>query len=126
MSAFRRRAAGVCLIGFPATHFAAALIPALFARSAGDPASLLANAEAHGGALLASKLLLLVSTVLFIPAVFAVLHLVSGRGAVVGHIGAGFAVLGALGHMALVIHTLVLLEMRAGPRAEMLALLGRI
>jgi hypothetical protein len=35
-------------------------------------------------------------------------------------------VLGALGHMALVIHTLVLLEMPAGPRAEMLALLGRI
>lgn len=123
---FRRRVTGLCLIGFPITHVATNLVLATSTTSADDPASILAEAESSAGALLAAKLLLLLSTALFLPASFGLLHVLRRRGAALGHVGVAFGVLGALGHAMLVLHTLVVRSMPGGDSAEMRALLERI
>jgi hypothetical protein len=123
---FRRRATGLCLIGFPITHVMANVVLALSVTSGPSPEQQLTQAETAAAPLLAAKLLLLLSTALFLPAVFGLLHVLRRRGAALGHVGAGFGVLGALGHMALVFHTLILLSMPGGDGAEMRALLDRI
>lgn len=121
---FRRLIVAISLIG----AFVALLASDLIAPNQGDGnAELLAAVADDRGAWLTSNLLLLVSTILFVPAVFGVLHLVRSRTPVLGHVAAGFGVLGALGHMGFVTYAVVVYEAaEAGARGEMVALLDRL
>ena len=124
LTRFRRRVAGGCVVVFAAALLAQELVGA---HSDDDPASIYALAADRGDALLAQTLLLLVSTIALIPGIFGIVAAVRERGARLVHIGAGLAVLGALGHMAIVCVGLVFLEMpKAGDRAGMLALIDRL
>jgi len=121
---FRRLTVGIGLIG----AFVALLASDLIAPNQGDNnAELLAAVADDRGGWLASDLLLLVSTILFVPAVFGVLHLVRSRTPALGHVAAGFGVLGALGHMGFVTYGVVVYEAAgSGVRGEMVALLDRL
>ena len=121
---FRRLVVGVSLIG----AFVALLASELLAPSQGDGnAELLAAVADHHGAWLGSNVLLLASTILFVPAVFGVLHLVRDRTPRLGHFAAGFGILGALGHVGYVTYSIVVYEAaRVGARGEMVALLDRL
>ena len=96
---FRRRIGGVALIGTMVTLLASELFGP---RGAGDNSELLTAVAADRTGFVVSTLLLLVSTILLIPAVMAVLHLVRDRAPVIGHVAGAFGMLRALGHMAVV------------------------
>lgn len=121
---FRRVVVGVSLIGAMVALFASDLV--IPGQGDGN-AELLAGVAGDRGGWLASDLLLLISTILFVPAVLGVLHLVRDRTPVLGHIAAAFGVLGALGHMGFVTYALVVYEASAaGSPGEMAALLDRL
>jgi hypothetical protein len=118
---FRRRVAGLALIGATVTLLASEV---LGPRGAGGNAELLDAVAGDRSGFVVSTLLLLISTILFIPAVMGVLHLVRDRAPVIGHVAGVAGVLGALGHMTYVVYALFVAEMvDAGPRPQMVALL---
>ena len=118
---FRRRLAGLALIGAFATLLISELVGP---RGTDTNLELLDAVAADRAGYLASALLVLASTVLFIPAVLGILGLVRERARVIGHLGVGFGFLGALGHTAFVTYALFVAELAdAGPRAQMAALL---
>jgi Domain of unknown function (DUF4386) len=122
--AFRRRIGGVALIGTMVTLLASELFGP---RGAGGNSELLTAVAADRTGFVVSTLLLLVSTILLIPAVMAVLHLVRDRAPVIGHVAGVFGMLGALGHMAVVCYGLFVAEMAdGGSRSEMVSLLDRL
>jgi hypothetical protein len=122
--AFRRRIGGVALIGTMVTLLASELFGQ---RGGGGNSELLAAVAADPTGFVVSTLLLLVSTILLIPAVMAVLHLVRDRAPVIGHVAGAFGILGALGHMVVVCYGLFVAEMAdGGSRAEMVSLLDRL
>jgi hypothetical protein len=121
---FRRRVAGISLIGFAAMILAQDLVGA---RTPSDAAGQYAAVAAERGGTIASSVFLLVSSILLIPAVFGILHLVRGRGVTLAHIGGALAILGALGHVAVMTYQLALVEMtRAGDREAMVTLIDRL
>jgi hypothetical protein len=74
----------------------------LFPTAGDDPAAELAANAQHHGQLLAAIFCYLAASVLFIPAFFALMNPVRGRGTVLTHLGAGLALLGnALAGLAL-------------------------
>jgi hypothetical protein len=121
---FRRRIAGISLVGFPAAILAQELVGP---HTPDEPAANYDAMAAQTGSLLLGNALLLVSAILLVPAVFGILHLVRGRGAALVHVGAVLGVLGALGHAALAAVSVVFVEMtRVGERDAMVALLARL
>ncbi|HSH81200.1 MAG TPA: hypothetical protein VLA19_21925, partial [Herpetosiphonaceae bacterium] len=50
------------------------------------------------GRVQAASLLVILSSVLFVPALVGLLRLVRDRGTVLGHLGVGLALIGAIGH----------------------------
>jgi hypothetical protein len=121
---FRRHVAGISLIGFAAMLLAQDLVGA---RTPSDAAGQYAAVAAERGGTIASSLFLLVSSIFLVPAVFGILHLIRGRGVTLAHIGGGLAILGALGHVAVMTYQLVLVEMtRIGDREAMVALIDRL
>lgn len=120
---FRRKAAGIGVIGSFAALVAQDVVEP---ENSGNPAEMLRLASDHGGEFFAAALLLLVSTILLVPGIYGLVHLVRERGVKLAHIGGVFAVLGALGHMAYVTYALFVLEMADGDRAQMVALLERM
>jgi len=64
-----------------------------------DPAAMLAASAANRERTMVAALLLMLSSVLFLPAFFGLIHLLRDRGVVLGHVGGGLALLGALGHI---------------------------
>src|SRR5258705_11842749 len=80
---FRRTVAGLCLLLAPVLFAAAEL---LGPDASGDPASQLAAWSEHRSTLIASALLGIASAIVFIPALFGLLHRVRVRGAVFGHV----------------------------------------
>jgi hypothetical protein len=59
--------------------------------------------------------------------VFGLLHLLRERGITLGHIGGALAIVGALGHVAVMTYQLALVEMtKAGDREAMVALIDRL
>ena len=88
---FRRRFGAVSLV-LAAVLFSVA--EPLFPTSGDDPASELAANAAHHGQLLAAIYCYLAASILFIPAFFALMNPVRGRGTVLTHLGGGMALLG--------------------------------
>lgn len=119
---FHRRVGGAALIAAPAALLASEVLY----RGTSAPAQLVADAGAHAGAIVASNVLLLLSSALLVPAAFIVLHLARDRGRRLAAVGTALAVLGALGHAAYVGFSSVVLSTPAGDRVQMTALLDRV
>ncbi len=108
-----RLAAGAGLIGFSSL---------LVVEDRLDPTSGVTFREAavaHPGALTASAVTLLLSAILTVPAVVGLVHQARDRGAVLTRLGAGFTLLGAMGHMALCVLYLIMRSLAGGDRAQM-------
>lgn len=125
VDAVRKTVAGLGLVGFGLTGLVSAVLGTDEGTGTG-PADLYAIAAEDGGPLVTSALVFLVSSVLMIPAVGGMLHLLRGRGSALGHVGAGFFVLGAFGHMGYATWQLMLAVVPHNPdRAAMVAFLDR-
>ena len=121
---FRRWVAGVSLIGFAAALVAQDLVGP---RTPSDAAGRYAAVAADRGGMVATSVLLLVSSLFLVPAVFGLLHLLRERGVTLGHVGGALAIVGALGHVAVMTYQLALVEMtRVGDRDAMVALIDRL
>jgi hypothetical protein len=88
---FRRRFGAVSLVAAPLLFAAAEL---LYPTSGNDPAGELPIAAAHHGQLLVAITCGLLAAILFIPAFFALMNPVRGRGTALAHVGGGLALLG--------------------------------
>jgi hypothetical protein len=100
------------------------IVPDLPEDSGAFLAAVAANRTTH----FATLVLYLLSAILLVPALAGLMHILRHRGVVLGHIGAGFLLLGIFGRVGLVFVLLVALEM-ASPEAnqgEMIALWDRI
>lgn len=90
---FRRTVAGLCLIAAPVALGAALLI-----HPGEGEAGLVQTIADNPGRTEAASLLIILSTVLFVPALMGVLNLVRGRGVTLVHVGAGLMLVGVIGH----------------------------
>lgn len=125
VDAVRKAAAGGSLVGFAVAGLLSAVIGSDEGTST-SPADLYAIAEGDNRALLASAAVFVVSSVLMVPAAGGMLHLLRGRGAITGHLGAVFFVLGAFGHLGYATWQLMLVAVPYEPdRAAMVAFLDR-
>ena len=88
---FRRRFGGTALVAATLLFAASEL---LFPTEGQNPAADLGTDAAHHGRLLLAIGTGLISSILFIPAFFALLNPLRGRGTVLGHVGGGLALLG--------------------------------
>jgi hypothetical protein len=93
---FRRTLAGICLIIQP---FLNLISVAISPGPSTDTSEQLAMIGAHPTRFLIANLLELL-WLLLIPAVLGLLHLLRGGGAVLGHIGGGLVLAGAVGAAA--------------------------
>jgi hypothetical protein len=97
---FRRRFGAVSIAAAP-VFFAAAEV--LYPTDGADPAHEIATNAAHHGRLLLAITCTLISSVLFVPAFFALMNPVRGRGTALTHLGGALALLGnAISGLALV------------------------
>jgi hypothetical protein len=94
---FRRTLAGICLTTQPLLNL---ISVAISPQQSTDTSEQLAMIGANPTRFLISNLLDLVWLVLLIPAVLGLLHLLRTRGALLGHIGGGFVLAGAVGAAA--------------------------
>lgn len=95
---FRRTVAGLCLLLAPAL-FAAAEI--LTPQPSGSAAAQLASFAQHRGQLMVGVLCGLASSMLFVPALFGLLHQIRGRGVVFAHVAAALMIYGLVTDTAL-------------------------
>lgn len=96
---FRRTLGGLCLILAPILF---AIAEITYPDSSGNGAQQLAAAAANHDVMLADIYFGIASALLFIPAVFVLLHVTRKRGVVLGHIAAILTVIGVgLAHLAL-------------------------
>jgi hypothetical protein len=94
---FRRTLAGICLIIQPLINLIAV---AITPRRSTNTSELLTIISAHPTTFLIGNLLDLLWLFLLIPAVLGLVHLLRSGGALLGHIGGGFALAGAVGFAA--------------------------
>lgn len=120
---FRRTLAGLCLIAAPAAGLAATVVAPPAALDIGERLTIVAE---HSSRFLASNLLAVLMQIFLVPALLGLLHLLKGRGVVLGHIGGGLALAGVFGYMGVLATEFVLLEMAEGGRREMIALAERV
>ena len=90
---FRRTLAGICLITQP---FLNLISVSISPQQSTDTSEQLVMIGAYPTRFLISSLLDLLWLVLLIPAVLGLLHLLRARGALLGHIGCGFVLAGAV------------------------------
>lgn len=93
MSSFHRTVAGLCLILAPLVLAIAQPIN----PGDGDAGWVQTMSEVPGR-IQAASLLVILSSVLFVPALIGLLHLMGHRGSVLGHIGVGLMLIGVIGH----------------------------
>ncbi len=122
---FRRTLTGLSLIAAPLVLL---VVWMALLDLTDDPTAMLAAIAANRERTMVTALLLMLSSVLFLPAVIGWIHLLRDRGVVLGHLGGGLALLGALSHIARATHILVFVHMAAGEadQAQMVALMNRI
>lgn len=102
---FRRTVAGICLIAAPLTVGASDVLR-ITVEGAFDGATaegleqILTNIAARPGLYQVVLYLSLLGVIVFVPAVLGLMHLLSDRGVVLGHVGGGLALLGLLGAAA--------------------------
>jgi hypothetical protein len=94
---FRRTLASICLITQPLLNL---ISVAISPRQSIDAPEQLAMIGAHPTRFLIANLLDVLWLLLLIPAVLGLLHLLRTRSALLGHIGCGFALAGAVGAAA--------------------------
>lgn len=112
---FRRTLGGLCLVLGPVLF---AVVEITYPASDGNGAQQLDVAARNANVMLADIYLGIASAILFIPAVFALLHLTRRRGVVLGHVAAILTVIGVcLAHLALGGLQLMLWAM-AGPGVD--------
>lgn len=90
---FRRTIAGLCLIGAPLV-----LLVAMIVHGGGGNAGLVRTLFESPGRAQAANLLIMFSSVLFVPALVGLLGLVRGRGVILAHVGVTLAIIGVIGH----------------------------
>lgn len=90
---FRRAVAGAALIAAPLALLAALLVH----PGEGDGGFVQTIAE-NPGRVEISNLLIIFSSVLFVPGLVGILRLIRERGAVLAHVGVALAVIGVVGH----------------------------
>lgn len=90
---FRRTVAGLCLIAAPL-----ALGLALLLHPGEGEAGVVQSIADNPGLIEAASLLIILSSVLFVPALMGILSLVRGRGVALVHIGVGLMLIGVIGH----------------------------
>lgn len=120
---FRRTLAGLCLIAAPVAGLVATVVAPPAALDIGERLTIVAE---HSTRFLVANLLAVLLQVLLVPALLGLLHLLKGRGVVLGHIGGGLALAGVFGYMGILATEFVLLEMAEGDRQEMVALAERV
>ena len=121
---FRKTVAGICMILAP-TLF---LVSAILAPSSDNEAGAILGAIAdHTDRFYIATLFGIVGTILLVPAVLGLMHMLRERQVALGHAGGGLALLGSL--MFMMFWGVSLMEWQmvrgAGSRAEMVALLDR-
>ncbi len=94
---FRRTLAGVCLITQPFIDLVSVAISPMQSVNASEQ---LAMIRTYPTRFLITNLLDLLWLFLLIPAVLGLVHLLRSRGALLGHIGGGFVLAGAVGTAA--------------------------
>lgn len=90
---FRRTLAALCLIGAP-LFFSASELLAPPGVEGNDIPAMLANLARYHDRQMQATMLEIAAAILFIPVFFGLMHLLSERGVVWGHIGGGIALLG--------------------------------
>lgn len=90
---FRRTVAGLCLIAAPLV-----LMVALLVHPGEGGGGLVQTIADNPGRVEVSNLLIIASSVVFVPALVGVLSLIRGRGVTLAHVGVGLALVGAVGH----------------------------
>ena len=94
---FRRIVAGLCLLAAPLVFAAAEITP----QPSGSAAAQLASYAQHRDQLLAGLLLGIASSMLFVPALFGLLHQIRERGVVYAHVAAAMIIYGVVAVAAL-------------------------
>jgi hypothetical protein len=89
---FRRTLTALCLIGAPLFFAGAELLSP--PQVDNDPTAMLANLAQYHDRQMISTLLGIGAAILFIPLVFGLIHILSERGVVLGHLGGGLILLG--------------------------------
>ncbi len=89
---FRRTVAGLCLIAAPLVLFLALLI------HPGEVGTGVQTEAEYPGRVLATNLLIVLSSVLFVPALMGLLRPIRERGVLFAHLGVGLALIGVIGH----------------------------
>jgi hypothetical protein len=89
---FRRTLTALCLIGAPLFFAGAELLSP--PQVDNDPNAMLANMAQYHERQMTSTLLGIGAAILFIPLVFGLIHMLSERGVVLGHLGGGLLLLG--------------------------------
>lgn len=90
---FRRTLSGLCLIAAPLVLLCSQVV-----HGGGGDSGLVEAMVESPGRVQAANLLIMFSSVLFVPALIGLLRLVRGRGVVLGHVGVALALTGAIGH----------------------------
>ncbi|WP_248962921.1 hypothetical protein [Sphaerisporangium perillae] len=108
---FRRRFSGACLIAGP---LAMAVAMALKTISGGDSRTILNEVAADPGRFQLSTLLQFAAAVLMLPGLAGLLRLLSGRGAVLGHLGVGLFALNLFGNLGDAANSSALSALAAG------------
>lgn len=90
---FRRTLAGLCLILAPLVLALAQLV-----HPGQGEAGFVQMMVDYPGRVEAASLLVILSSVLFVPALVGLLRLMRDRGSVLGHVGVGLALIGVIGH----------------------------
>jgi len=122
---FRKSVAGASLIAFPLAGLGSSILGSNEGTDT-PPDELYSIATQAGNTMLASGVVFMLSAVLTVPAAGGILHLLRGRGAALGHLGAAFLLLGAMGHMGYGTWQVMLSQIPHEPdRAAMIAYLDR-
>ena len=121
---FRKTVAGLAMVLAPLLFLASAIVSA---SSDDDAAAMLAATAEHPDRFYISTVLAIAGTVLLLPAVLGLMHMLRERQAALGHLGGGLALLGTLFLMLFSGVELMRWQMVRGgaDRAEMVALLDR-
>jgi hypothetical protein len=122
---FRRTTAGLCLLAAPVAFFAALIVTP---QPSGSAAAQLASFAQHRDLLLAGNLFGIASAILFVPALFGLLHQIRARGVVYAHVAGILMVYSLIMAAALAGVNLMFWEMTkpAMNRAAMVSLLNGI
>jgi len=120
---FRKMVAGFCMMVAPLLVLVGEIVhPEIKSEAAAQFGVVAANADEWAMA----HVILLAGTVLAVPAVLGLMHMLRERQVAFGHVGGGMALLGLMAIAGVIGIEMTLWQMAEGSRAEMVALLERM